>query len=94
MDAKKYTAVPVLIKKCGDQATSFLSESAESTLCHLIDSVSPSRSLSSLINASEHRNPALRGKVAGFLHFLIAQKAEELRGMSREIDTLKPNLRP
>ncbi len=93
MDAEVPAVVPVLIKKCGDQATTFLSESAESTLCHLIDSVSPSRSLSSLISATEHRNPALRGKVAGFLHFLIAQKAEELRGMSREIDSLKLKLK-
>lgn len=93
MDPEVPTVVPVLVKKCGDQSTSFLSESAESTLCHLIDHSSPARSLNAFVAASDNRNPALRGKVAGFLGFLISQKAEELRTCHREMETLRVKLK-
>lgn len=93
MDPEVPALVPVLIKKCADQATKLLSESAESTLCLLIDHASPARTLNAFVSASDNRNPTLRGKVAGFLGFLISQKADELRGLGREIETLKTRLK-
>ena len=92
MDPEVIAVISSMVKRCGDQATSFLSESAEMTLCHLIDNASTSRSLNGLLTDSDNRNPTLRGKTAGFLHFLMIQKAQEFVGC-RELDGLKVRLK-
>lgn len=92
MTRRSCSVITSMVKRCGDQASSFLGESAEMTLCHLIDNVSASRALAGLLQASENRNANLRGKVAGFLHFLVIQKSSELAGC-RELDALKMRLK-
>jgi hypothetical protein len=46
----------------------------------MMDGVSPSRSLTGLLTAAEHRAPTVRGKVASVLYLLWHQKLKELRG--------------
>ena len=92
MDGEVASVITSMVKRCGDQASSFLGETAEMTLCHLIDNASASRALAGLLQASENRNAHLRGKVAGFLHFLVLSKSAELSGC-RELDALKHRLK-
>lgn len=45
----------------------------------MMDGVTPSRSLTGLLTASEHRAPTVRGKVASVLYHLWHKKSKELR---------------
>ena len=90
MDSEVPLILALLLKKCGDTSI-FLIESAERAVHKMIDHVSATRSLAGLLVGTENRNPNLRGRVAGFLHSLVLQRAGELCG-ARELESLKIRL--
>ena len=79
MDLEVGLALTHVLKRFADSST-FLVESAERALQQMMDGVSPSRSLTGLLTAAEHRAPTVRGKVASVLYSLWYQKLKELRG--------------
>lgn len=68
MDAQLDILVPLLLKRSAEVSTAgrdnFLSIAAEHSLQALAAHVSPSRFISTLLPACEHRSPAIRAKAA------------------------------
>lgn len=66
-------------------------ESADTAMQQLIASGNAVRILGSLVSSSDHKTAAVRGKVTGFLHLLLLQRVDEIRG-AKELDGLKVKL--
>jgi len=45
----------------------------------MIDHTTPTRALAAFLSNSDSKNPVVRGRVAGYLHFLVVHKGDDLR---------------
>lgn len=90
MDSEVQSVVPAVMKRSAD-SSNFLGESADRALDMMIENVTASRSLASMLAVADHKSPAYRAKVAGGLLVLAQKRADDLRGC-KEFETFKHKL--
>mmetsp|Transcript_2156 Transcript_2156/g.4433 ORF Transcript_2156/g.4433 Transcript_2156/m.4433 type:complete len:1381 (-) Transcript_2156:85-4227(-) len=67
MDTELDLIVPLLSKKVSDTGSNFIGQEAGNALSSMVANVTPSRSLSALLNGLQHKNASVRGKIALYI---------------------------